>query len=181
MKGLLELLIIFVAFFSVTAEEIPEYLLDMADEYGDNTRLFSINDDDVEDENGNDFFVLKFCTFQDDTHEKPFGYTLRVTVQLTDRKTQTVVFDQIEENIPQRKIGKMTYYEGHAWEYQIPFGEMKRPKLSAYAIEFGFEKDGHFVILAADYDKVDSADEILNGEGHEVKMKRTRQDIMWTY
>lgn len=95
---------------------------------------------------------------------------MRITVQLKDRKTETVVFSQITETAPKVKKSKLDRYGMHLWECRIPYGSMKRPKLSACAVEMGFEKKECFVPVSADYDKVDSAEEIIKGEGSEVEM-----------
>jgi hypothetical protein len=170
MKYLILSLILCSAFFSSIAAEIPQNLLDIAEEYSGDIRLWGVNDSDFEDENENEFFVLKFYSYQDFSKSIPFKPKMRITVQLTDRKTKTVVFSQITETAPKVKESQLDRYGRHLWECRIPYGSMKRPKLSAYAVEMGFEKKDCFVPVSADYDKVDSAEEIINGEGSKVEM-----------
>lgn len=164
-------------------EEIPEELLDIADDYSDDARIFLVKDEEIE-EGRREFVVFKFRTFQDDSDEdtepKPFDeYMLRVTVQIKDRKTRELAYAQHEESVRKKKPLYMRLYEGTQWEFRIPFGDMTKARVNAYAIEFGFEKDGHFVPLVTDYDQVRSADEIINDEGKKVDMERTLKDGLW--
>jgi len=46
--------------------------------------------------------------------------------------------------------------------------------MEACVIEFGFNKGGKFIPVVADYDGVDSADEITGGKGREVNMSCTK-------
>jgi hypothetical protein len=163
---------------------LPDNLLKLAKRLEGETRIFLVKDDDVK-VGKSKYFTFRFVTFQNDKHqdEEPFNlfdqYRLRLTVQLTDRKTSTVVFAHHEEDVIKKKANLMIHYVGTQWEFRIPFGEMQKPKLSAYVIEFGFEKDGYFIPLSVDLDEVDSADEILNGEGTKTEMKRYLKDALW--
>jgi len=170
MKYLLCILISLSAFFAVSANDLPEHLTELAESYENKMKVWAVDDDDFEDENDNEFFVLKFCSRQDDNDKSiRLNYLMRVTVQLTDRKTDTVVFAQSERK--RSRINNMIYYADQTdWEFHIPFDGMKKPKLTAYVIEFGFRQDGYFVPVAVESDEVESADEILNGEGNEVNM-----------
>jgi hypothetical protein len=180
MKYLLSLMMFFYSFVSISAAELPEYLQELKEDYESKMKVWAIEDDDFEDDDDKEWFVLKFCSTQDDTNKSiKLNYLMRVTVQLTDKKTDTVVFAQMErEKI--KTINHMEYYSGRTeWQFWIPFGEMKKPKLTAYAIEFGFKQDGYFVPVAVDYDGVESAEEILEGGGQNVTMYETLYNIVW--
>lgn len=170
MKYLLACLVLFVSFSAATSAELPQDLADLAEEYESGMRIFGINDDDYEDKNENEFFTLNFETQVDPTKGDP-GYLVRVTVQLHDKKTDTQVFAQTEQRvktIPEKGTGQSTLM------FEIPYGTMKRPKMTACAIELGFKKNGQFIPVVTDYDKVDSADEIMSGEGSKVRMSCTK-------
>jgi len=170
MKRLLSVLILFSIFFSTTtiAAELPANLKELQEELGDKIKLMSVDDDDFEDDNDNEFFVLMVKSSQDerDIDMRPL---MRVTVRLFDKKTKTTVFAQVE-----KKAGKLPGNDRYAgstkWEFHIPFGDMKKPKLVAYAVEFGVMEGSTFVPGAFEYDDVESAEEIMNGEGTKVKM-----------
>jgi len=171
MKRLLSILILFSIFFSATAADLPDDLKELQKEYKGQIKIWGVNDDDFEDEDDNEFFVLTFQSCQDE--RKPdLNYLMRVTVQLTDKKTGSTVFAQTKKKPrPVPLDGK--YANSTKWGFQVPFGEMKKPKLTAYAIEFGIMKDGTFVPVGFEYDEVESAEQIMTGEGTEVKMKNT--------
>lgn len=179
MKYIFFILILLATFLSVNAVELPESLTDMAEEYAGDIRIWGVNDDDFEDDNENEFFVLKFSSFVDYSKSIPFEPLIRVTVQLTDRKTKTVVFSQIKAAAPKVSARNAQYYSGHRCECLIPYGTMKRPKLSACAVEIGFKQDGYFVPVYAEYDKADSAEEIMHGEGNEVSLIWRKPKVQW--
>lgn len=167
MKYLFAVLVLFATFFSASAADLPDYLKDLQEKYANGMNVVSVSDDDFKDDNDNKFFVLKIVSRQDD-RVTDLDYLMRVTFQLTDKKAKSVVFCQVEKK--PRPVPPADYYADRTdWEIRLPFGQLKRPKLTAYAVEFGFRMDGYFVPVATDYDKVDSAEEILNGEGTEMK------------
>ncbi len=173
MKRMLSIFTLLCVYCSAGAEALPDYLQDMQEDYQGRIKVWAIKDDDVEDDNDNEFFVLQFESRQDDRDEGKLDYQMRVTVQLTDKKTKEVVYAQTTK-VP-RPLPPNDWYADHtAWEFRIPFGDLKKPKLTAYAIEFGFLKDSHFVPVGVDYDEVDNAEEILKGGGTKVRMKCTR-------
>jgi len=172
MKRILSALIFLSITFSVTAEELPDYLQDMKEKYEGRMKVWDIKDDDVEDKNGNDVFVLKFESRQD-KRDRDLNYLMRVTVQLTDKRTKAVVYAQTRKK-PSSKPSLDWYADHTEWEFQIPFGQLQKPKLTAYVIEFGFMKDSRFVPVAVDCDDVETPEEIMEGGGTKVAMKCTR-------
>ena len=175
MKRILFILTVLATTLSLTAEELPDYLVDLQDDYDGRLKVWELKDDDIEDRKGNDVFVIQFKTRQDIRDEGKENYQLCVTVQLTDKKTKMIVFSQSTMTPhPLPPDAPQTRYAGYTeWEFQIPFGKLTRPKLSACTIEFGLTKDSFFVPVATLFEDVDSADEIMKGEGTKVKMKCT--------
>jgi hypothetical protein len=179
MKSALFALLLVAGPFVLRAADLPEHLEDLVDEYSNQMAVWGVNDDDFEDEYGKEYLVIKFCSRQDDsnTQRKP-KYRMRFTAQVTDNKTKTVVVAQAEKGI--RVVHDMNSYTGRTeWEFRIPFGKMKKPKLTAYAVEFGLIEGGAFVPVAVDYKHADSAEEILLGEGQRGSLECTRSKHMW--
>lgn len=170
MKCLFFTLVLFATFLSATAAELPVYLTEMAEKYSNGMKVWAIEDDDMEDEDENEFFVLQFESRQD-KRDNDLNYQMRVTVQLTDKKTKTVVYAQTTHN--PRPVSEEWYADHTAWEFQIPFGQLEKPKMTACVIEFGFMKDTYFVPVAMDCDNADTPEEILEGGGTKVNMKCT--------
>ena len=46
------------------------------------------------------------------------------------------------------------------WTCEAGNNQMKRPKLKAYTVEYGYIKGGEFIILDSEYKKADSFEEI---------------------
>lgn len=172
MKYLLACLVLFATFSAATSADLPQDLTALVEEYEPGMRIFGINDDDYEDDNDNKFFVLKLETQVNADKENP-GYMVRVTVQLFEKKTDKWVFAQKTQKL--NVVSKASRGTGQTTlEFEIPYGELKRPKMEACVIEIGLNKGGTFIPLTADYDGVDSADEIINGKGSKVKMDCTK-------
>lgn len=93
---------------------------------------------------------------------------MRITVQLTDKESGKIVYAQ--QTRETQKVNGDNYAGETKWACRIPFGEMQKPKLSAYVIEFGFMKDSVFIPVAVECDEVELADEITGGEGVKVDM-----------
>ena len=175
-RPLLALLIL--GFSATIAEPLPENLKDMQSKYKNHMKVWDLNDDDIEI-NDVDYFEMTFQTRQDRRDEGKLEYQLRVAVQLTDKKTKEVVYAQTTaapKPLPDREVGEGSYGGYTEWAFRIPFGTMKKPKLTACAIEFGFTQGSTFVPVATLYDDVDSLDEILKGGGTEVGIRCTRNE-----
>lgn len=169
MKHLLTGLILTALTLSATAAELPDYLKKMAEKYENGMALINFNDDDMEDDNGNEFIVFTFGSRQDEREKREFS--MRVTVQLSDKKTKTSGFAQMvtsPHRVPKNYAGQTD------WEFRIPFGDMKKPKVSAYAVEFGFTQDSYFVPVVAEYEDTESAEEITKGKKPDLKIKQTK-------
>ena len=159
--------------YAAAAELSAEQLQERQEELEDKLGILSFDDDDFEDETTEkEFFVLTVRTSQDrrDENLRP---TMRVTVKLFDKKTKTTVFAQGEATAG--SLPKNDKYSGTTeWEFHIPFGEMKKPKLVAAVVELGVKEGGGFIIAEAEYDKVESVDEILNGDGTQVSFTKRK-------
>lgn len=188
------LIIITIGFYSVAAE-ISEAIEELQEKFQCTMKVWAVEDDDIETDRGDEYFVLKFesqqpnrvimgkeCEFFFGTqnpsltqlNEQRGLFEMRVTVQLIDKKTKAIGYAQsFDEPVPLEMKGNVIgrYADHTAWEYRIPFGTMKKPKLSAYAIEFGLLKDGKFIPIATEYKKVDGSEEILLAGGNELQMK----------
>jgi hypothetical protein len=120
--------------------------------------------------------VISIASEQD--MDSPFIGTMRLTVELQDGTN--IWYGQQQQT--QKKRGRLVNkvetseidYSGEdVWTFSVPFGEDKnivRPDVRAYAAEYGFvvsntvagkAVSNKFVVVAAKYKDVDSADEIM--------------------
>lgn len=169
MKTARFILILLTLGLCAAAAEVSEEVEKLQNEYKGRMKVWAVEEDEYEAPNGKEFLVLKFESRQD-IRDTDLNYEMHVTVQLTDKKTKTVTFAKAVD-VPGAITDINRYADHTAWEYRIPFGNMQKPKLTAYAIEFGFLKEGEFIPIAAEYDKVESAEEIAAAGGKEIKMQ----------
>ncbi len=137
--------------FMAVGEELTE---DQLEKLQRSVKIGSVSDDTIKGDDGKKITVVKFYTYQNE--DDKYNFRMRVTLELKDRSKNTY-FAQIMK--AQGEVD--TEYTGDDnWKFQVPNGDMERPKVSAYAIEYGILHDGQFISLVEDFDDVDSADEI---------------------
>lgn len=135
----------------IRAEEDMEALIDKLKGH---ISLGSVSKTDFRDPNDQKFEQVKLTTEQDE--DDPFMGTLRFTVELTDRDGE-VRWGQIL--LKQAK--RPAEYEGRdEWTFNFPHGDLNRPAISAYALEYGWEANKVFTPVRQEFYKCESADEI---------------------
>lgn len=125
---------------------------------------------DYRDKKNQKFELLRVATEQD--RDMGFDGVLRVTVELTGG--DEVWYGQLIR--PQGK--KRPDYNGRdTWEFSIPHGALKYPKL-VYAVEYGYQVSNAFVAVDQQFKKVESAEEIMaRNKGSKNKLKIIAKSI----
>ncbi len=165
------LILVTVGFYSAAAE-LSEEIEKLQDKYKGHMKVWAVTEDDYETSSGKQFFVLKFESRQD-IRDNDLKYEMHVTVQLTDRKTGITGYAEAFES-PGPIVDVDRYINYTTWEFRIPFGEMKKPKMTACVIEFGFVHQGQFIPVSVVCDKADSSEEIIAAGGIELDIKCRR-------
>jgi len=163
MKRCLIALILLACCFSASAKKLPEHLaklpkelLEKREQMEGRIKIGSVNDTTIENDDDEEISVLKFYTCQDERDN--LNYRMRVTIELTDdRGKGDSYFAQLsckQPSVPLEYTGETT------WEFHLPHGELKKVKMTAYAVQYGFFESGTFVPVSEKFDDVDSAEEI---------------------
>jgi hypothetical protein len=135
--------------------QTPEEITKLKKELARRMKVEAVNDTTVDTPDGK-VELLKFRTRQDE-RKKDVEYRIRVTVEMTAKDGKTV-FAQFS-----REQGEVDVeYTGiDIWEFQVPHGDLNRPKITAYAIQYGILLDGEFVPVAEEFSrKLTGPDEI---------------------
>lgn len=131
-------------------------------------KILSINEDTVRADDDSKSEAIKFSTYQDE-NDDALNFRMRITVELTDKNKKTY--------FAQMARGQGALHEEYTgednWEFQIPHGDLERPKVTAYAIQYGVLCDGEFIPLAEEFDDVKSADEITARTTNRIDIKST--------
>lgn len=99
---------------------------------------------------------VKLVTEQDE--DNPFVGTLRFTVEVTD-KSGEVRWGQVSR----AQSKHPPEYEGKdEWTFEFPHGELDKPKITAYALEYGWETNKVFTPVVQKFDNAESAGEITD-------------------
>lgn len=95
-----------------------------------------------------------------------FEAVVRVAIEVTDRNGKVA----LGRGLARAPFGEVQ--AGHAkgavytgavqWIFEMEHGDLKRPDITGYAVELGYEPDGEFVRLAEECYRVESTDELLN-------------------
>lgn len=138
--------------------KIPEHLLEKKEHFEGRIKIGSVTDTTIKNDADEKVTVLKFYTCQDERDK--LNYRMRVTIELTDKRGKG---DSYFAQLSCKQRTPPIHYTGESdWEFQLPHGNLEKPKLTAYAVQYGFLEEGVFVPVAEKFDDVDSADEITD-------------------
>ncbi|MBI9020908.1 MAG: hypothetical protein JEZ10_06620 [Verrucomicrobia bacterium] len=117
--------------------------------------IAGVRTDTVKNDDREKSELIEVNTFQD--QDEKAGFQIRMVVELTDKQKKTYLV----EVAGNQKEGRDSEYTGEDyWELRIPYGDLESVKISGYAIQYGIMDDGTFVLLAEEFDDVDSIEEL---------------------
>lgn len=148
--------------------ELSDDLIKLKEDLSARTKIGTVNSDTLRGDGGKKSEVFKFGTYQDE-RKRDFNFRMRVTVQMTD-KTENTCYAQI--NREQGPVD-LEYTGEDNWEFHIPHGEMDKPKVTAYAIQYGILQDGIFVPIVEKLENVDSVEQITAKSACRVEFAKT--------
>jgi hypothetical protein len=150
MKAYLLIVIFFANSLISTAELSKDELKRLQDVEIAGTRIDTWKNDDREK-----FEVLEVNTNQnqDDTT----GFRIRLAVELTDNKKNRYLVE-FTGNAPE---GYDSNYEGEDyWQLRMAYGDLGRPKITGFAVQYGIMDGEAFIPLAEEFDDVKTFDEL---------------------
>jgi len=110
---------------------------------------------DFRDDKDQKFERYKLTTEQE--KDDPFLGAVRFTVEMTDKAGQVICGQKVQ---PQAKH-PAEYAGRDEWTFDVPHGALDKPKITAYALEYGWETNKVFTPVEQEFYKVESAEEIL--------------------
>jgi len=162
MKQQLLSILIFACCITAGQAETLDEIKALKKEIESKVKIGTINDKTLSDRNDNETEQIYFSTYL--TRKCDTKFSLRVTVELTDKRGKgDVYFAALTQ--PQIIVNAITSPTGREdWAFEIPHGKMENPKITAYAIQSGIQRNGRFIPLFEELDDVDSAEEITERE-----------------
>jgi len=137
----------------------------------------SISDYSGENKDGEAVRGLKFNTSQ---YGGEFRGLIRVSIEFTD-KNKKVYWGKVKLPVPVFKVNKQGRSPNGmiTWAFEAPAYDMKRPKITGFAVEYGYKKGDEFMALDAEFDDVDSAQELAdrNKNSKSVKVKAAKKKV----
>lgn len=155
MKSFWITMVLLVCCLASYGAELPAELAKLQKKLASSVKIGTVNSDTVRNDNNEKIEVFKFHTYQDE-RDKNLIFRVRVTVEMMDKSGSSCFAQLNREQGPLHQ----EYTGEDDWEFQIPHGSMDRPKVTAYAIQYGILEDGVFIPVVEKLSKVDSVDEI---------------------
>jgi len=173
MKNCILLIVFCLSCFVAAGAELSEKELK---KLAKSVKISSVVDETIKGDDREKIEVVKIYTYQNRKDPNVnFNYRIRVAVELTDRE-KNAYFARVE-----RKQGSThdDYIGKDEWGIQIPHGGLERPKVTAYAIQYGILNEGEFVVLAEDYDDVDTLEELMDRTTTRLEEVKDIQHWFW--
>ncbi len=145
------LLVFCVSCFFAVGAEVSEDELERLER---TVKIGSVSDDTIENDADEELEQLKFYTYQNEDDE--YNFRMRVTIELTD-KSKNTYFAQL---IKSRGVVDTEYTGEDNWDFRVPHGDLERPKVTAYVVQYGIQVDAKFIVLAEETDDVDTVEEL---------------------
>lgn len=133
-----------------------ELTKDQKDELEGSLRIVAVNDDTVEKDDV-EYIELKVSTNQKVKYSEDYTFYMRITVELTDKKTSTVCYTQFAR---ERGEVDVEYTGEDEWQFLVSKGDLKRPKVTGFVVQYGVIIDKKFTVLAEEMDDVDTLEEL---------------------
>jgi hypothetical protein len=129
----------------------------------------SVVKNDFRDEKDQKWERIKVTTEQE--KDSPFMGAMRFTVEMTDKEGKTICGQKVQ---PQAKH-PAEYAGRDEWTFDFPHGDLDKPKITAYALEYGWETNKVFTPVIQEFNKSESAGEILarNNDPKQKKLQVT--------
>ena len=152
MKYYVWLLVFCLNCFAAVGAELSE---DELKDLRKSIKIGSVRDNTIRGDDDKKSEVVKFFTYQNE--DDPFEFRMKIVAEMTD-KSKNTHYTQVA-----RLQGEVdTEYTGEDnWRFILPHGELDRPRLTAYVIQYGYMNGTNFVVLAEEFDGVDSLEELM--------------------
>lgn len=138
------------------------------------TRIGTVSDNIVRNDADVKVLTLKFYSYQD-KRDKESIYQMRVTVEVEDKEGNLYNGQTVR-----RQGGVPVDYTGEDdWEFQTPLPGLDKPKLTAYAVEYGILQEKTFIPLTAEFKRTKSAEEILERSKKQLAVKCTHHSFWY--
>ncbi len=167
MKRFVCLLIVLLSCSAVNAAEFSEKEMKKMKR---SVKILSVSDRKIKNKKGEKVLLFKLNTYQNEDYT--FKFRLRVTVEITDKNGDTY-FSQAMKS----QGGTCSdYYGEDYWEFQIDYGELERPKVTAFVLQYGIWHENEFLPLCEEFDDVDSLEELQERSTVRLPIKMTKHE-----
>jgi len=141
--------------------------------YKDKMRISSVQDFKDRNAMGDKVEVIFVRTVQD--KREHIDGLMRITVELEDKEDNLYCAQMIL-----KQGGRASRYMGKdEWTFHISHGDLNRPKLSAYVVEYGVKYEDVFVPVAEECDHADTAAEILKRGSKILKFEKAHHTFWY--
>lgn len=162
------------ACFSAFSAEPADDAAKLMKQLKSNTRIGTVSDNIVRNDADVKVLTLKFYSYQD-KRDKESTYQMRITVEVEDKEGNLYS----GQTVRRQGIVPSDYTGEDDWEFQAPLPGLEKPKLTAYAVEYGILQEKTFIPLIAELKRAESAEEILGRSKKQLRVNCTHHSFWY--
>lgn len=177
MKRQLVSILLLASCFGALGAKINDEMRALQKEIESKVKIGTVYEKTISDSNDNETEQVSFHTYL--TRKDDTKFSLRITIELTDKRGRGDVYFATL-TVPHSTIDERTNPTGEeSWEFEIPHGKLENPKITAYAIQSGIQRNGKFLPVFQELDGVDSAEEITGRKNTQSIDIECTQHTIW--
>ncbi len=112
----------------------------------------------IRDDDRNKYELLEITTDQEPNEDNiEEGFRIHIVAELKDAKKKMYIVDFTGDRPDDFDV---EYTGEDYWSLYMPYGDVVRPKITAYAIQYGFMDGENFIVFAEDYKSVKTVEEL---------------------
>ncbi|MBL7016268.1 MAG: hypothetical protein ISR84_01785 [Kiritimatiellales bacterium] len=155
---------------------VAEISEDELGRFGRTVRIDSVRFATIRNKERQKVEVFEVSTSQDERDTD--GLYLRVTVELKHGSGEKLCAQLIRQ---QCDVTTEEYAGRDQWEFYIPHGELKRPRIDAYVVEYGLMDGENFVPVATRTDDADDVNEIIENCSNKIAEDQLQMKHSYVY
>lgn len=140
---------LFTAYFAIATLSEKEIKF-----YKKNTEISSVRVNTIKNDKRERSESIEVNTFRYEEHQTDFQIYIAVEITDEEKKRYCTEFRGNQSDLDSAFTGEEYY------TLIVPHGDLGRLKITAYAIQYGILDDGNFILLAEDFDDVESITEL---------------------
>jgi len=156
--------VLMAVFFASCFVAVGEFSEDELEQFHDEVSVGGVSDTTYRNDAREKFVDFEVNIMQFDSYPIDYDmsiFQIHVVVELTDKKKNSYLVEYKGSPNQSHYEEFQDYYDGEDyWNLYIPHGDLGNLKVTGYAVHYGVMDEKKFVLLAEDYDDVETMEEL---------------------